>query len=271
MKAVVKGVAPPELTHFRSRCPRATWEEMRHDPYFEGQQAYTQIRGRLLGDQGGICAYCELDIRDNHPLKCRVEHFHPKSDTTSPKNWALDWNNLLAVCNGGSNEYVNTPGFFLMPKDENLSCDAHKDRMIQKGKLSPAGEGWILNPLQVNSFPNLFRVNHFSGRLEPDELACNQVSPIQPNNLGSTLDLVQKTIDMLNLNCARLCDERMILIRTIEQGKKEQRKKGFSPTEGLENLCKRYFHFRWPQFFSTIRFCLGQAAEKYLQEIGYNG
>ncbi|MBF0551614.1 MAG: TIGR02646 family protein [Deltaproteobacteria bacterium] len=237
---------------------------MRNDPYFEGQEAYTQIRNQLLKDQGGICAYCELDIsiRDNRPLKCRVEHFHSKSDSTPSKNWALDWNNLLAVCNGGSNPDV---------KVENLSCDAHKDRMIRKGKLSKACEGWILSPLQVNSFPNLFKVNHFSGKLEPDERACSEALPIQPNTLGSTRELVQNTIDMLNLNCDRLCQERRILIRTIEQGKKEQRKKGFSPTECIENLCKRYFHFRWHQFFSTIRACLGQAAEKYLQKIDYNG
>lgn len=65
-------------------------------------------------------------------MKCRVEHFHPKSDQDPACNWAPAWGNLLVVCNGGSHPHVATPGYCLEPTTDNLSCDAHKDRMIQQ-------------------------------------------------------------------------------------------------------------------------------------------
>jgi uncharacterized protein (TIGR02646 family) len=244
---------------------------MKNDPHYGGQQAYQDCRGNTLSDQQGLCAYCEIGIRDNNPLKCRVEHFHPKADTSTVRNWALDWQNMLGVCNGGSHPHVADAGFHLEPIDKNLSCDAHKDRMIQAKKLAEACEGWILNPLQLAAFPTLFRIEKSTGFLYPDPSVCETCVFSADNRHASLEALVQHTIDMLNLNCDRLAHARLQLIRDIEARKKRQRDQGFSAQQGLSNLVQRYFVYRWPGFFTTIRLCLGASAEVHLQSLPYQG
>ena len=119
---------------------------MRNDPHFQGQQAYNDCRTDCITYQKGLCAYCEINIRDNDPLKCHVEHFHEKSDRTTSHNWALDWNNMLGVCNGGSHEFVKSPGFYRQPRSANLSCDAHKDQMFNRaGCLKIVKAGFLID------------------------------------------------------------------------------------------------------------------------------
>jgi len=271
MKTVLKGAEPATLTAYRIAVPNGGWEEMKNNPDYDGQATYHNCRSELLDQQGGLCAYCEIDIRDNNPLKCRVEHFHPKSDVTHIHNWALDWQNMLAVCNGGSYEHIATGGFYLEPLNQNLSCDAHKDKMIQSDKLPAQCEGWILNPIQIVALSNLFILDKSSGKLLPDADSCATHLAIPNNQLVSVEALVQNTIDMLNLNCERLSKSRLIVIRDIEKNKKKQRQTGVNAAQGMENLARRYFQARWQAFFTTIRLCLGQAAETRLQSINYQG
>ena len=270
MKRVLKGNEPLSLRTFRTAVPSGQWQYMRDDALFGGQQAYADCRKSTIADQGGLCAFCEIDIRDNDPLKCHVEHFHPKSDISPTKNWALDWNNLLGVCNGGSYAHTPTPGHYLAPRDENLSCDQHKDQMIQRGKLPNACEGWILNPLQLCSQPSIFQLALSTGKLGAHPINCGLIS-INGNKHASTEALVEYTIDMLNLNCDRLLKSRLVIIRHIENAKKRQRQLGFNAADGLTNLSREYFRRRWLGFFSTYRICLGNSAEAHLTSIGYQG
>lgn len=270
MKRVLKGTVPHALDFYARAAPQSSWEQMRNDPHFQGKQAYKDCRTDCITDQKGLCAYCEIDICYNDPLKCHVEHFHEKSDRTSSHNWALDWNNMLGVCNGGSNEFVTSPGFYRLPRDANLSCDAHKNQMVQQGLLLKNCEGWILHPLQLAAFPSLFRLQMSTGKLDPDPVACGDVS--WPGNQHASVEaLVQHTINMLNLNCDRLTQERLRVIRDIEHNKKRQRTQGFDPQQALSNLARRYLHVQWPAYFTVIRCCLGQAAEQYLHAIGFAG
>ena len=271
MKLVRKTNEPVTLAQFRNATPNAAWNDMREDPHFGGMQAYSDCRTQVISDQGGLCAYCEIDILDNDPLKCRVEHFHPKSDLTGPRNWALDWPNMLGVCNGGSNPHVAAAGFHLAPLAQNLSCDAHKDRQIQASKLPPVCEGWILNPLTLQAFQCLLKISRLNGSIEPDPGACQAAEPWPNNQHASVVELVQHTIDMLNLNCDRLKKSRLTVIRDIEQNKKRQRSQGFNGAQGMENLTQYYFRRTWPGFFTVIRVCLGQAAENHLQSHAYQG
>jgi len=272
VKCIIKGVEPPTLKSYRQAKPNAEWEEMKNDPLFNGQGAYQDCRSRSIDDQKGLCAFCEIDIRDNSPLKCRVEHFHPKSDHTIANNWALDWQNMLAVCSGGTRSEIIDPTFHLQPTKENLSCDAHKDMMIQLGKLQENCEGWVINPLQLSSSPSLFRVHKGSGKLEPDLVSCAAVEQWPHNNKHDDfVTLVQHTIDMFNLNCDRLMQARLRIIRHIEHNKKDQRAKGIDAQQGMKNLAQYYFRISWPGFFTTIRFCLGQAAEDYLNHVAFQG
>lgn len=271
MKKVLKGDEPQFLSSYRQAVPLGTWDQMRNDALHSGQQAYQDCRIKSIHDQKGLCAYCEIAIRDNKPLKCRVEHFHPKSDTTTAHNWALDWQNMLGVCNGGDYPHLADPAFHLKPLKDNLSCDAHKNMMIEGGLLAEPCEGWVLNPLQLAAFPTLFRLEKSNGYLLPDAVACAASPPWPDNRHASVEALVQHTIEMLNLNCNRLAKARLQVIWHIEQNKKKQRQSGFNAQQGLANLAQRYFVSHWPGFFTTIRLCLGQAAEAHLHAISYAG
>jgi len=267
VKRVVRLDEPVELEQYRGSNPQSSWEQMRNDA--TGRVAYEAVRRQLLEGQGGLCGFCELGLHDHDPLKCRVEHFHPKSDTSTPHNWALDWQNVIVVCMGGSQRYLGPP-HTLEPLPENLSCDAHKDQMIKAGRLTEQCEGWIVAPVDIPHCPCLFFLEKSTGRLEPDELACANVT-FPDNRHASTEALVLHTITMLNLNCTRLCEARKRILWHIERSKKKLRDSGAHPDEALQALSERYFRQRWPAFFTTIRFCLGPAAEKYLADVEFQG
>jgi uncharacterized protein (TIGR02646 family) len=243
---------------------------MKGDNAHGGDIAYADCRRELIQGQGGICAYCEIDIRDNDPLKCRVEHFHPKSDNSSPHNWGLDWQNMLAVCAGGSYRHGYMP-HSLEPLAENLSCDAYKDFLIQSKKLPQQCEGVILEPTGLPALINLFAIEKSTGRLISNAEACAVAPKNAKNKHADLATLVNQTIISLNLNCDRLCQVRLSIIHDIERNKKRQRDAGFGPAQGLQNLVDRYFRRPWPGFFTTIRICLGAAAEGYLETSGFSG
>ncbi len=272
MKRVGKGSEPATLTAYRRAVPTSDWEQMRNDGPFNGRQAYQDCRQDTIADQKGLCAFCEMDIRSNNPMYCRVEHFHAKSDRSTGHNWALDWNNMLAVCNGGDNPHAGAPGFFRLPMIDNLSCDAHKNHMVQTGNLPKACEGLILNPLHLPALPSLFCLDKSTGELKPDHDVCATVKLDPPGvQKKSTSDRVQHTIDMLNLNCDRLTENRLRIIRDVEKNKKRQRVRGYNAQQGLDNLARKYFRQAWPGYFSTILLCLGEAGQRYLRGKNYSG
>lgn len=270
MKRVLKQNEPNSLQRYRHSAPDSTWRNMKDDPHHGGPTAYTDSRTQLIADQKRLCAYCEIDISGNDPLRCRIEHFHPKSDITPAHNWALDWHNLLAVCAGGSNRHDNAP-YTHEPLAKNLSCDAHKDQMIQSGRLQEACEGWVLNPLLLQASPCIIKLEKSTGKILPDAVAC-AAAPQWPNSQHENFQqIVQHTIDMLNLNCDRLCQARLVVSRGIERNKKKERTDGRSAKQGFNNLFARYFQREWPSFFSTVRLSLGPHAEAYLTARQYQG
>ena len=248
MKRVLKGTEPQKLASFRSANPAATWDEMRNDALHQGQQAYQDCRAQTIAEQHGLCAYCECKIDATKPHRCGVEHVYPKSATTSNShNWHLDWSNLLAVCDGGQSQ-----GSQETPLPANLSCDAAKgDKAID------------VSALDIPAFPNLFEFDKSTCYLKPNLTSCAQAS-IDASKL-------QATIDVLNLNCGRLARQRREILFDIERRKKTLRQKSYTPQNGLTRLVDGYFNNAWPEFFTTIRCCLGQDAENYLSSVGYTG
>lgn len=272
MKRVPKGASPRSLDSFKRASSRSTWDQMRSDALWGGKNAYAECRATTLSNQGGLCAYCEVDIRDSDPLKCRIEHFHPKADVQGDINWALEWANMLAVCTGGSRPELPEGVHYRQPIAENLSCDAHKDRMITIGKLAKTCEGLILDPLQIPAHPNLVEVSWTTGRLAANRRACDALDPWPGNQFDSLTELVNGSIAMLNLNCDRLASHRKLLVFDIERNKRKMRQDGLTADDAFATLARKYFAGRrWPAFFSTIRYCLGSAADAYLREAGYDG
>lgn len=80
---------------------------------FDNDFPKNEVKEILLQEQHGICAYCMRRIRmDSHS---RVEHLVPLS---SSKDKAIDYNNMLGVCDGGE-KITGNQGHI-------LCCDAHK-------------------------------------------------------------------------------------------------------------------------------------------------
>lgn len=91
MKNIVKGQEPHLLANYVQANSTNTWEQCVRSP-----TRRDAIQKEIRLNQGGLCAYCEIDLKPadaNGHADFRVEHFHPKSDTTT-HNWHLDWQNL---------------------------------------------------------------------------------------------------------------------------------------------------------------------------------
>ncbi|MCY2965790.1 MAG: TIGR02646 family protein [Planctomycetota bacterium] len=287
MKTSLKSPEPKSLTDYRQAKPESTWDQMRNDALNGGQLAYQEIKRQVVRDQRCLCAYCERRIAngttddeiDARKSEQTVEHFHPKSDCSGRINWTLHWPNLWGVCDGGSRmppagEPLD-PDKFLPPLPENLSCDQFKDRQIEIGELKPSPEGWILAPDEVPSFPRLFKY-HSNGEIAVDVDRCDAWSPSQ-NQHTDNRTLAAETIRHLNLNCLRLKRLRNIAWGQLEKAIKRERElsPGAKPYDVLLRLARRSFPTDawrpWTQFFSLIRFRLGEVAEKHLESIDYNG
>ncbi|MEZ8215279.1 retron system putative HNH endonuclease [Vibrio sp. 1F148] len=265
MKKISKSLPPNELTKFAESNPGALW-----DPDFRDHKAgesYKSVREVMVQDQGGLCGYCEKKISKLPAHKQRIEHYHNKSDTDDPTiNWGLDWNNVFAVCLGGSEIKDEEKKQYPLPR--NLSCDAYKEHMVCKNLLPQACEGYFLNPLKIIANPCLFGFDKSNGELTVNKSACEALVGID-NQYGTIEELVEKTITILNLNCDRLCSDRLAVLKLYNQEVTKARKA--KDREGLSKLAKRWFDNKWPSFFTTKRVLLGTYAEAFLTQSSYDG
>lgn len=255
MKNIIKGAEPAELTDYVAANPGHTWEQFR-----AATSRKKAVQQQLLRDQGGICAYCEIDLKPSSEpshADLRVEHFHPKSDTSTGHNWALDWQNLLAVCHGGSaRDVVDAADRFTSPDN---SCDVPK----QDKNLDAV----ICNPLQLPASPLLFRFDRSSGGISVNQATCTQA--------GVPAQKAQATIDELRLDAVRLRDLRKPVLDKLNSQLMSLVAAGMDLPDARSKLAathlRRDARGNWPAFFSAIRCYLGQAAEQHLQNMGYQG
>lgn len=259
MKRINKSLPPNNLTNYAQNFPQHNWDvDFRNSN--QGAE-YKAIKAVIFNEQGGLCAYCENEVKDAH--KQRVEHFHPKSDTNNQNhNWALDWANVIGVCIGGSD--VDRT---IHPLPANLSCDAYKDHLILQKKLHIACEGYLLNPLVLPAFPCLFDLNKRTGELKAKD-NYGQMS-IEHNRYATVAELVEKTIESLNLNCDRLNKQRLAVLNQYNQEIKKARER--QDHDVFSKLAIRWFQQQWLPFFTTRRILLDQHAEQYLKSIQYAG
>lgn len=234
--------------HFLKENGIEDWDQLR--AAWAGK-LYKEVKSILVENQHRICAYCEspLSCRDDD---IRVEHFHPKSDKNA--NWGLDWDNIMAVC----------------CKDamEDGRCDVGKQR-VQQGTVKVDGvpavaaiEGYILNPYEMPQ-ANLFLFSQESGKLDPNCSACGKAY-VRGNKFGSVVELVDRTISVLNLNCDRLCRVRRSVAAEFDKIRAKLRKQGFEKSIRGE-VAERWFGGgRVLSYFTTRRCLLKGRAEKYI-------
>ncbi len=258
MKKILKTTEPEKLKQYRQLNPVGTWSQCTENKDLEDRKV--QIQGQLKLDQGGLCAYCEIDLKPANgedAADFRVEHFHPKSDTSTQHNWHLDWQNLLACCHGGSRSDVVDSGSRHTSPDH--SCDVPK-----------ANNDWddiILNPLHLPASPCLFKFNRADGSISVDITHCQQA--------GVDKGKAQATIDNLRLDAKRLRDLRKPVLNNLNEQLRNMMLAGYTAEESRMRLTKTALkkddHGNWPAFFSAIRSYLGSAAEQQLNTINYKG
>ena len=250
MKKVSKSPGPNALTRYAEAKPGDQWQH-----FYDSRDDYAAIKKQVFKDQGGLCAYCEA--RPNLAVQQRMEHIHPKSDISKPeKNWALDWYNIIGVCQGGSDYESATHA-----RPANLSCDAYKDHIIKEKKLPPDCGGWLLNPLHLPAAPCLFEFDLRTYELKPNRSHCEQ---FVLDNDKDMFILVSKTIEFLNLNCDRLKDQRKEVLNQYNREVKLARGRQESHQIFQSKLVENWFRERWPKFFTTRRILLGSTADAYL-------
>lgn len=244
MKKTNKTIEPSELTGFVQDNSAASWEDFRRAS--QGQ-SYKAVKIHALHDQGDLCAYCEVGLNKNVD-QISIEHFHPKADKSNPNiNWALDWQNMLAVCRGGRDKKPGEQGLY--PTPQNLSCDAYKDHVG-----NPTD---VFNPLTMPAEP-IFVFDKSNGELN-----------VKDGLPAELTELACETIRVLNLNCFRLCTARLVVLKDYNQLIKKAREQNNRDIH--ENLAMRWFDKRWSSYFTTRRSLLGNAAERYLEEIEFDG
>ena len=176
----------------------------------------------------------------------------------------------MGTCSGNTVNYLREPAF-RSPHKKHLSCDAHKDRMIQTGKLKASCEGLVANPYDIPAFPTLFTVKFSTGELLPNSLQCASTPAICEDQPGTNEDLVEHTIRVLNLNCGRLCDARKAVVRQLNIQLSKARSSGETKIQAERRLANRHLTKRWPQFFSTYRAVLTDGFEDALHDMEYDG
>lgn len=127
----------------------------------------------LVGEQGGLCAYCMCPIprEDIHPdieeKAIIIEHFVPRDPVDGRDvGQGLDYNNLLAVCHGNQAPHG-------IHKREDLTCDAHRQNIEFKK----------VNPCDPSTLESIYY--HLDGRID-----------------ASDTDAKFDLTDTLNLNCS---------------------------------------------------------------------
>jgi len=257
MKKVRKGDEPDELLKYRLENPQNSWEQFK-----QGQGRKKAVQKRLMEDQGGLCAYCEINLLlSENPVASdfRVEHFHPKSDDASGQNWHLDWSNLLACCHGGSSRDVS---------DSRRFAEDHSERSCDVPKGDHEWDAVILNPLALPANIGLFQFNRSDGAMLVIKEHCVSA--------GVDVNRAISSVEQLQLNAGRLRDLRQAVLKDLNDRLHALCLRDGSDLEAArkklaKGMLRKDGYGRWPAFFSAIRFYLGSAAELHLKEMHYDG
>lgn len=224
----------PDYPPAASENENTRWNALRD----QHPAAYKAVSAALEENQDGICAYCEIALRNNNR---QVEHFIPKSYTTPDSDLTFDFSNMVLCCFGGTNKHSCIDGEF---SDDPSAKANHSCGEYRKDKHP---SDCCLNPYDLPEFP-LFRATlEMTGiGFAPDENACRRA--------GISVELVQSTLEFLNLNCPRLARRRNIVWKELEEE--------LASTEAeddLADIAQSYLCADPPAFYTTKLLCLADA------------
>jgi uncharacterized protein (TIGR02646 family) len=260
MKKIKKSpTIPAALDEYSQANPNDTWQQFKKNC----PDGSPEIKAALSADQGGLCAYCEIDLAEYEKghADFRADHFIPKTPHNPPPNHGLDWQNLRGVCSGGNSRYIGDPARFTQP---DYCCDEPKG--------NNNWTGFILDPLHdIPAFPPLFEFSE-DGNME--------VSKACPTHLQKQ---AQASINLLRLSPTpdkdrpdpRLIRFRKAAITKLRQQIQAEVDGGMDFEAALAWFAEVNFPdsaaVTWPAFFSCIRWYLGDVAEQRLRAINYQG
>lgn len=263
MKTCLKSEIPELLAHYQQNNPSAKWEQFKNNC----QDGLKKVQEQLREDQGNLCCYCEIDMKQGYGIgknDFRVEHFHPKANknNTTDNNWALDWQNMLGCCLGGSERYV-------VADEQTRFIEKHQERHSDVLKSESIWDEEILNPLDIPAFPILFKAHRADGSLSVVNENCQRAN-IDIRKAQNCLDA-----EKLNLNSVKLKELRKKVLDALNEQIGVQIRQGLSEEQIMTNLAKAYLrkdsNGYYSAFFTTIRSYFGKSAENYLTSIHYQG
>jgi uncharacterized protein (TIGR02646 family) len=224
---------PAVLRDFRAANPNATWEQFKTVP---GNEAVFDC---LAVAQGHICAYCEISI--SRGTQGQVEHYRPKSGNDSKRDLHLDFANLLAGCEGGTNAWHRD-------RSEPPILDTMHCGQLKQDK-SPEGE--MVDPRAIPLSPMPWRTT-FQGQLVVDGDGC-EAGGIDP-------ELAERTLIFLGLN-------RRVLVR-----RRKETMDGLLETHGDGPIEPEILlpdgEGRLQPFWSTVRSFAGPEIEPFILSNG---
>ena len=224
----------------------ANWEEFRsHD----AGASLRELRGTLARNQHGLCAYCEIELKEP---RLQIEHVIPRSGDAAGEQRALDIANMVACCMGGTVRVASRQGqerddHFRTPVRDNMSCGQAKGNRRDEA---------FLDPRELPEYPSLVRVRD-NGLLEVDDGACQAA--------GVLLHRVGRTIEILNLNAERLRLARQKwrsdLVEAAQRAGEADRMIAW-----IRAVLSPDPDGRLSRFFTTSRCYFGPVAERILDE-----
>lgn len=150
----------------------------------------------LANNQHGLCAYCECETA---PSQRQIEHVIPKSASSAANDYTLDFGNMVMCCLGGTAKTPATAGETKRQRRQNHSCGEAKGNTELP-----------FSPYHLPSFP-LFEPRSMSSKevaFQADNEACQRAHIPAAD--------VERTIELLNLNCPRLKRARYAVWACIE-------------------------------------------------------
>lgn len=140
MIVIKKHSQPNSLIKYKKSEKYPTYETVPTD-------VKNDIKQQLIEEQGCICAYCMKRIQQGDN-SVTIEHYIPRNGKNGNPDKQLDYNNLLAVCDGNRGS-------------KNLTCDASKGSdLITVNPLSEISVQQIKYKSDGTIYSNNEAINH---------------------------------------------------------------------------------------------------------------